>query len=52
VVARQPCRPVQPVLEVGQWLCVPRFHVVCPEQAMAPRGRWVGEKARGVPRVG
>jgi hypothetical protein len=46
VVARQPCCHVQPVLELGQWLCVPRFHVVCLYQAMAPQGHraWEGGK--------
>jgi hypothetical protein len=52
VVARQPCCHVQLALKLGQWLCVPRFHVVCPYQAMAPRGRWVWERARGVPGIG
>ena len=52
MVARQPCCHVQLALELGQWLCVPRFHVVCPYQAMAPRGRWVWERARGVPGIG
>ena len=31
--ARQPCYHVQAVLDVGQWLCVPPFRVVCLFQA-------------------
>jgi hypothetical protein len=33
VFARQPCYHVQAFLDVGQWLCVPPFRVVCPFQA-------------------
>src|SRR5262245_24518674 len=33
VFARQPCRHVQRLLGVGQWLCAPPFRVVCPCQA-------------------
>ena len=49
MVARQPCCHVQLALELGQWLCVPRFRVVCPYQAMAPWGRRVREGAKSVP---
>ena len=31
--ARQPRRHIQTFLDVGQWLCVPPFRVVCPCQA-------------------
>jgi hypothetical protein len=51
VVARQPCCHVQPVLELGQWLCVPRFRVVCPYQAMAPRGHRSRDLARSMPGI-
>jgi hypothetical protein len=33
VCARQPCYHVQAFLDVGQWLCVPPFRVVCPFRA-------------------
>jgi hypothetical protein len=33
VFARQPCYPIPPVRDVGQWLCVPPFRVVCLYQA-------------------
>jgi hypothetical protein len=33
VFARQPCDPIPPVRDVGQWLCVPPFRVVCLYQA-------------------
>jgi hypothetical protein len=33
VFARQPCYHVQAFLDVGQWLCVPHFRVVCLYQA-------------------
>jgi len=33
VFARQPCCPIPPVRDVGQWLCVPPFRVVCLYQA-------------------
>jgi hypothetical protein len=45
VVARQPCCHVQLALELGQWLCVPRFHVVCLYQAMAPQGHRTWEES-------
>ena len=31
--ARQPCDPILSSQDVGQWLCVPPFRVVCPYQA-------------------
>jgi hypothetical protein len=33
VFARQPCDPIPHARDVGQWLCVPPFRVVCPFQA-------------------
>jgi hypothetical protein len=33
VFARQPCDPIPPLRDVGQWLCVPSFRMVCPYQA-------------------
>jgi hypothetical protein len=33
VFARQPCYPIPPPRDVGQWLCVPPFRVVCLCQA-------------------
>jgi hypothetical protein len=30
VFARQPCHHIQNPLDVGQWLCVPPFRMVCP----------------------
>ena len=27
--ARQPCYPILATLDLGQWLCAPRFRVVC-----------------------
>jgi hypothetical protein len=33
VFARQPCYPIPRTRDVGQWLCVPPFRVVCPYQA-------------------
>jgi hypothetical protein len=34
VVARQPCDPILPAQNVGQWLCVPPFRMVCLDQAL------------------
>jgi hypothetical protein len=34
VFARQPCYPIPRPRDVGQWLCVPPFRVVCPYQAL------------------
>ena len=31
--ARQPCDPIPRMRDVGQWLCVPPFRVVCLYQA-------------------
>jgi hypothetical protein len=31
--ARQPCDPIPCPRDVGQWLCVPSFRMVCPYQA-------------------
>jgi hypothetical protein len=33
VFARQPCYPIPRPRDVGQWLCVPPFRVVCLYQA-------------------
>jgi hypothetical protein len=33
VFARQPCDPIPRMRDVGQWLCVPPFRVVCLDQA-------------------
>jgi hypothetical protein len=33
VFARQPCDPIPRPRDVGQWLCVPPFRVVCLYQA-------------------
>jgi hypothetical protein len=33
VFARQPCDPIPRPRDVGQWLCVPSFRMVCPYQA-------------------
>jgi hypothetical protein len=33
VFARQPCHPIPPLRDVGQWLCAVPFRVVCPYQA-------------------
>ena len=30
---RQPCDPIPRPRDVGQWLCVPSFRMVCPYQA-------------------
>ena len=27
---RQPCHHIQSILDVGPWLCVPPFRMVCP----------------------
>jgi hypothetical protein len=50
VGARQPCYLGQPALDLGQWLCVPPFRVVCLCQAVHPPNRktcatkgWEGE---------
>ncbi len=34
VVARQPCYPIPRPRDVGQWLCVPPFRMVCLDQAL------------------
>ena len=31
---RQPCYPIPRPRDVGQWLCVPPFRMVCPYQAI------------------
>jgi hypothetical protein len=33
VFARRPCYPIPLMRDVGQWLCVPSFRMVCPDQA-------------------
>jgi hypothetical protein len=55
VFARQPCDPILSSQDVGQWLCVPPFRVVCLYQAFThavndacvtrTRPRWSGTGA-------
>jgi hypothetical protein len=52
VFARQPCDPIPRPRDVGQWLCVPPFRVVCLYQAFTLAVKDVGVTERNNDGIG